>query len=236
MCNYYIMYYTANDGESLKNTECWYAPQNLRFPEIPPLPLATINHSMVEEHEHQHTHTEGEEEGEEEEEEDQAKTIFEELETMLSALSSKQPASEGEDGKELEGEEKNAEKNSEEEEEGKVVEEEEDYICPNPIPPGPPSLCTPQVSPTPTPADGEEAVGKEGDGPKTPFFEAEDNITSNSDRNLVLSEDWILNGISNPIFNPKTWPVALGQASAVAVDKEGYIHVLHRGARVWDYE
>ena len=44
---------------------------------------------------------------------------------------------------------------------------------------------------------------------------------------LVPAEDWPLNGVSIP-------GIALGQVSAVAVDHEGFVHILHRGPVVWD--
>lgn len=37
MCNFYVMYYTDNDGRSLVDDECWSsAPESLHFPNIEP--------------------------------------------------------------------------------------------------------------------------------------------------------------------------------------------------------
>ncbi len=214
MCNFYIMYYTANNGKPMTNTECWYAARRMNFPEIPPLPASTS--SAAGHHEHTHVEEEGEGEGENQ------KDMIKQLETVLNLLSSAGPTTP--DNEEDKATEEKAKETSDE--------EEDDYICPTPVPPGPPSSCSPRASPTPTVAI---ETGDKGDD-KDSFFEAEDKAHPDSTLNLVLSEDWLLNGIRNPVFEAKPWPIALGQASAVAVDKDGFVHVLHRGARVWDYE
>lgn len=146
-------------------------------------------------------------------------------------------------------------------EENKAEEEEEDtYKCPKPIPPGPPSLCPkldptssilsaspslhpPRLSPSPstTPLSGSDVSTPTGsvETPTTqhPFIEGEDGHTEAPPKvgvappsGLVPAGDWSLGGMSSPVIGG----TRLGQVSAVAVDGEGHVHVLHRGPRVWD--
>jgi sugar lactone lactonase YvrE len=49
-----------------------------------------------------------------------------------------------------------------------------------------------------------------------------------------MAADWILNGLEGPRTSP-ILSVGLGQVSAVEVDRNGDVLVLHRGSRVWDY-
>ena len=51
---------------------------------------------------------------------------------------------------------------------------------------------------------------------------------------LEMAADWILNGLEGPRTSP-ILSVGLGQVSAVEVDRNGDVLVLHRGSRVWDY-
>ena len=127
--------------------------------------------------------------------------------------------------------------------------EEDNYECSKPIPPGtsnsrcvntttttttttttghipvPPTTIpirepyheTPPTTPTPTSPPSLS----------TPFFEGGSDTKFES-LGLVPAEDWPLNGVDIP-------GITLGQVSAVAVDKEGHVHVLHRGPVVWDF-
>lgn len=57
MCNFYIMYYTSNDDISLISNYCWAPPPSrLRFPALPPLPVAATP-SQEEEEEGTHSHS-----------------------------------------------------------------------------------------------------------------------------------------------------------------------------------
>ncbi len=124
-------------------------------------------------------------------------------------------------------------------------EEEDSYECPKPIPPGtsngrcvnitnsaattttshilipPTTIPIPELdhqTPRSTPTDP---------SPSTPFYEGGSDAEFES-LGLVPAEDWPLNGVDIP-------GMTLGQVSAVAVDKEGHVHVLHRGPVVWDF-
>ena len=183
MCNFYIMYYTANDGHGLRRDTCWdRAPHGLRYPDhLPPLPAITS--PVEEDHDHTHHHDGGNNEG----------------------VGNK----EGDD-------------------------EEDEYICPKTIPPGNPSLCpkpTPQIPiPTnPSTTTDSSWITREEVSPSTgvPFFEGVGNQQP-VDLGLVQAENWVLNDVSIP-------GTTLGQVSAVAVDNEGNVHILHRGHVVWDY-
>ena len=50
---------------------------------------------------------------------------------------------------------------------------------------------------------------------------------------LVLDKGWALNGLSGD-ETKAVLGVALGQVSAVALDAQGNLHVLHRGSHIWD--
>ena len=194
MCNFYIMYYTENDGRSLYSNDCWQsAPRNLVYPRLPSLttppatPTTTPTVSI--------TTTDG---GSNDHEHD----------------------------------------------------DEDNYECPKPLPPGSGnSRCvnttttTPiPVPPTPiqTPKTGSKTPvtvqtpmsSTHGDTPTNPsphsrFFEGDSDIEFES-VGLVPAENWPLNGVDIP-------GVTLGQVSAVAVDKDGSVHILHRGPVVWNY-
>ena len=93
--------------------------------------------------------------------------------------------------------------------------QQDDYICPRPIPPGPPQVCNTTTTTT-------------AQTPQRPFFEGEANSSESQTRTKwVPAEDWPLNGVTFP-------GLVLGQVSAVAVDGKGNVHVLHRGPVVWD--
>lgn len=57
------MYYTANNGRSLRSDTCWYhPPPGLRYPDhLPPLPAVTT--PVEEDHDHDHHHDGGSNEG-----------------------------------------------------------------------------------------------------------------------------------------------------------------------------
>lgn len=236
MCNFYIMYYTLNDGNRLTSDECWEeAPPSLTFPK---LHIPAANSSLVHNH-----NTSG------------APSGTSKGGGVDSLSSGNQNSSE--DG------------NSD-------VEENDDYVCPSPVPPGPPSQCrTPEFPTTVTPTGGLD--GKVSSKPtesshpptlapseisntpekpssatgtmnepqqvtKRPFFEGEDNSDSNENRKLesellaelqglALAEDWPLNGVSSPVIQG----ITLGQVSGVTVDRQGFVHILHRGTAVWGY-
>ena len=61
MCNFYIMYFTKNDGKRLYQDDCWSnPPRSLRFPaNLPPLLSHTTPTDIEEEdlHSHSHGHT-----------------------------------------------------------------------------------------------------------------------------------------------------------------------------------
>ena len=133
-------------------------------------------------------------------------------------------------------------------------EEEDNYECPKSIPPGisngrcvNTTTSTTTTSPIPIPTTT-IAIPKTGSktpepdhqtplsndhntptnpSPSTPFYEGGSDTEFES-LGLVPAEDWPLNGIDIP-------GMTLGQVSAVAVDKEGHVHVLHRGTVVWDF-
>ena len=101
--------------------------------------------------------------------------------------------------------------------EGKADVQDDDYMCPKSVPPGPPHVCNTTSTATTTTQT-----------PQQPFFEGEASPSaSQTSTNWVPAEDWPLNGVTFP-------GLVLGQVSAVAVDKEGCVHVLHRGPVVWD--
>ena len=125
--------------------------------------------------------------------------------------------------------------------EREASEEEDGYECLKPVPPGssdsrcvnatvttpipvlPTSNPIPKIEPnSPQPVDQTSSTT-----PSNPFFEGGNSLES-IPLGLVPAEDWALNGIDIP-------GVTLGQVSAVAVDKEGAVHILHRGPVVWDY-
>ena len=118
-----------------------------------------------------------------------------------------------------------------------VSEKEDTYECPKPIPPNSAdSRCintTATTSPIPRSTtqipDTDSTTTTTAEPASNPihFFEGGDDVVSTS-LELVQSEDWLLNGVDIP-------GVTLGQVSAVAVDKEGSVHILHRGPVVWDY-
>ncbi len=87
--------------------------------------------------------------------------------------------------------------------------DKDDYKCPVPLPPGNRSKCLPPVT---TPPPFIEGVVSPGSAPI----------------GLVEAEDWVLNKVTIP---GKT----LGQVSAVAVDTQGNVHILHRASVQWDY-
>ncbi len=154
MCNFYIMYYTANNGRDLYQDDCWSPPGDLLYPSVlPPLP------QLVSHTEHHHHGGMG---GNEEQEEDK-----------------------------------------------KEQEKDKDYKCSVPIPPGDPSKCPPIATTSP------------------PFIEGVASPDS-TPIGLVEAEDWILNKVSIPGHT-------LGQVSAVAVDADSNLHILHRGSVQWDY-
>ena len=197
MCNFYIMYYTENDGHHLSHDSCWSpAPSSLHYPTLPSLPPPTHIH-----------HHENVDEG-------------------------------GEDGQ-----------------------QDDNYICASPVPPGPPPrICRPVTTPTnttpslsassssppstPPPSTPPPSIPPPSTPPpntpppttavqETPgqFFEGKASPPSpegsQTGAELVPAEDWPLNGVSIP-------GIALGQVSAVAVDHKGFVHILHRGPVVWD--
>lgn len=185
MCNFYIMYYTANDGRSLYSNDCWQiAPRSLIYPQLPSLTVPTAPPTATP--------------------------------TTTPIVSTERETSD----------------------------EEDSYECPKPVPPGSSdSRCVNATITTPIPvlpatdpipevepnsSESVEQTSSTTSVPSNPFFEASDSLKSNS-LGLVPAEDWALNGIDIP-------GVTLGQVSAVAVDKEGAVHVLHRGPAVWDYE
>ena len=85
---------------------------------------------------------------------------------------------------------------------------DDDYKCPNSVPPGDPSRCPVPTTPPPF---------IEGVASPAPSL-----------LGLAQAEDWALNEVSIP-------GRTLGQVSAVAVDSDGNVHILHRGSVVWDY-
>ena len=184
MCNFYIMYYTTNDGRSLYSNECWEsAPRSLIYPQLPSLTTPTVPPTVAP---------------------TTAPVVTTEIESN---------------------------------------EEEDTYECPKPVPPGSSdSRCVNITATTPIPVQpATDPIPKiETNSPESfdqsssttlvpshPFFEGGNSLSSNH-LGLVPAEDWALNGINIP-------GVTLGQVSAVAVDKEGAVHILHRGPVVWDY-
>ena len=171
MCNFYIMYYTANDDHRLYSRECWSeAPQSFVYPRLPSLTTPTAPPTTP---------------------------------PIVTTGAS---------------------------------EEGDTYECPKPIPPGSGnSRCintTTTAGPIPGPATSTQIPNPDSNSPESPsspthFFEGGDNLALKT-LGLVQAEDWLLNGVEIP-------GVTLGQVSAVAVDKEGSVHILHRGPVVWDY-
>lgn len=95
--------------------------------------------------------------------------------------------------------------------ENRVQDEDGDYMCPSPIPPGPASQCM-----------------KNGNGDSVDG----DDITS---LDIALDDKWPYNGIDYPQFDIVTGMVgALGQMTSVAIATDGSVYILHRGPRVWD--
>ena len=152
--------------------------------------------------------------------------------------------------KEEEGEEKDVkEKDKEEEEEG--------YVCPSSVPPGPPTTLCPAPTPLPEREGGRGDGGGEGEGagggggreneppkpatttpthpPIYPDSGLDGNGAVSDSPQVVLAEDWPLNGVSAPEVGGRGKGVQLGQVSSVAVDTDGSVLVLHRGPREWDY-
>ena len=203
------MYYTANDGKSLTEDECWSpASKTLHFPDVP-IPESSSGH-----HHHHHGNSD----------------------TM--------PGGQGEGGGGSPDPDSVDDTHKEDLVAGgdKMEEEETEdiYMCPKSVAPGPPSLCPPlhptsiaspslplpQPSPPPTVATT-----------RRPFFEGEDThgdvlseVGVAPSLGLSLAADWSLNGVSSP----RLGQVQLGQVTAVAVDAQGHVHVLHRGPHVWD--
>ena len=185
MCNFYIMYYTENDGRSLYSNECWQnAPRTLVYPPLPSLTTPTAPP------------------------------------TTGPAVSTESVDS------------------------NNGHEEVDNYECPKPIPPGTsndrcintttiPSTTTSHIPIPPTtipirePYHQTPPTTTTNPSPSTPFYEGGSDAKFES-LGLVPAEDWPLNGVDIP-------GVTLGQVSAVAVDKEGHVHVLHRGPVVWDF-
>ena len=184
MCNFYIMYYTANDGRSLYTNECWQnAPRSLIYPHLPSLTKPTVPPTATP--------------------------------TTVPIVTTEQETSDMEDN----------------------------YECPKPVPPGSSdSHCDNATATTPIPVlpttnsipklepNSPESVDQTSSTtmvPSHPFSEGGNSLKS-SPVGLVLDGDWALNGIDIP-------GMTLGQVSAVAVDKEGAVHILHRGSVVWDY-
>ena len=178
MCNFYIMYYTRNDGQTLYSESCWQpATRSLVYPELPSLTTPTV-------------------------------TPTTEPIVMTDVVS-------------------------------ESTEEEDNYECPKAIPPNGSgsSRCinattTTTTSPIPVlptaiPNIGSETTESNPHTSHNPFFEGADN-TGSKPLGMVPAEDWTLNGIDIP-------GMTLGQVSAVAVDKNGFVHILHRGPVVWDY-
>ena len=113
------------------------------------------------------------------------------------------------------------------EEHGKPKENEEDeYLCPQSVPPGLPNKCLEQVPDSTTNEASESTTTPEH--PSTITVE-EGEVSNFAELGLVPAEDWELNGVDIP-------GMALGQVSAVAVDKDGAVHILHRGPVTWDGE
>jgi hypothetical protein len=194
MCNFYIMYYTENDGRRLYSNECWQnAPRSLVYPPLPSLTTPT------------------------------APPAAPPTTTTGPALTTESVDSD--DGNE------------------KV----DNYECSKPIPPGTSiSRCINNITTTTTTATTTSHIPvppttipiREPDhqtpsntatspSPSTPFYEGGSDVQFES-LGLVPAEDWPLNGVDIP-------GITLGQVSAVAVDKEGHVHVLHRGHVVWDF-
>jgi peptidylamidoglycolate lyase len=186
MCNFYIMYHTQNDGRPLARENCWdEAPLGIHFPPLPVLPPSQLSHS----HHHHHSPMgDGPDD-------DAIEIIAPNPITSPGKETTSPSLSRGKVDK--------------------VIEEEDHYMCPSPIPPGPvPAQC---VKTTPT---NQGAGGKEGEG--TLY-------------NIVLADDWPFNGISDPHVEAETGRGgALGQVTSVAVAPDGSVFVLHRGPRVWD--
>ena len=189
MCNFYIMYYTENDGRKLYSNECWQnAPRSLIYPPLPSLTTPTATP------------------------------------TTESPISTESSAG-GDNGHE---------------------EEVDNYECSKPIPPGTSNSHCVNTTTTTTTTTGHIPVptttipirepyhqtpppnaSTTPPSPSTPFYEGGSDTEFES-LGLVPAEDWPLNGVDIP-------GITLGQVSAVAVDKEGHVHVLHRGPIVWDF-
>ena len=165
MCNFYVMYYTVNDGKKLYSESCWQrASSSLVYPELPSLTTPTTTPTT---------------------------------EPVVTT-----DASEGNG-------------------------EEDNYECSKPIPPGSGnSRCINSTTSIPIPSTTTPEPNPST--PSRPFFEGGSNDLESKPLGLVQAEDWTLNGVDIP-------GITLGQVSAVAVDKEGSVHVLHRGNVVWDY-
>ena len=186
MCNFYIMYHTQNDRRPLTRENCWdTAPLGIHFPPLPVLPPSQLSHS----HHHHHSPMGSGPD------DDAIEIIAPNPITSPGTETTSPSLSRGKDNQ--------------------VIEEEDNYVCPSPIPPGPvPAHC---VETTPT---NQGAGGKKGDGPLY---------------NIVLADDWPFNGISDPHVEAETGRGgALGQVTSVAVAPDGSVFVLHRGPRVWD--
>ena len=212
MCNFYMMYYMANDRQSLASDSCWsQAPASLTFPELP-----TVTVIEGTEHHDHHDHGMGVSEHQTEPEDKEGSD------------------GDGEGGKSYLSETLNSFgkdiDSTSSVGKGTEDEPEDDYVCPTLVPPGPPSVCVkPPVSSSPIPTPTAVSNEPSNTPSNEPFFEGQDSLDSEMNP-LVPAEDWPLNGVSSPTIGS----VTLGQVTAVSVDQEGYVHILHRGARVWD--
>ena len=229
MCNFYIMYYTANDGHSLIEDDCWnIAPKSVHYPPLPVLPPSHNSH-----HHHNHGMGGGDD----------------------PVVDDKEGPQSSEDGETIgHGGDGDDEKSEEGEDGDYICPTSVSPVAPSTRCP----VTTPTAGPPPTTTTTatvatEERV-EDGETPPTmndrpqttnppPFPDAgmgedgEGGVALDDDKvDFVLAEDWPFNGVDSPQIGVETGRGgALGQVSSVTVEGDGSVLVLHRGPRVWDY-
>ena len=186
MCNFYIMYYMANNGQSLLYDSCWNtAPSTFQFPELHvPEPVPGNGTETEAHHSHSHEHDGG----------NGGETSVDRILSSIHDIVD-----------ELEGESPSME-------------------------PTLPALFTKPPPQSPTQAERPS---------DWPFFEGGNGLEPDQtgsmelgqEPTLELAEDWSLNGVSSP----NVGGITLGQVTAVAVDRAGFVHVFHRGPTKWDF-
>ena len=127
MCNFYIMYYMVNNGRNLVDDGCWNGPPStFHFPELH-IPEPVPSDGMETEAHHTHSHTEH---GGGNVSETSINNIVTAIHDIMDEIGGdgESPTTEATPPTVATNEHQNEQ-------------EEDDYICPNPIPPGSPSIC-----------------------------------------------------------------------------------------------